>query len=341
MNRQSIKRRDHPQRWRRQTVIAAMLLRVAAFAPVVAACLYFLIFHPAPPAIAVIQATTEEISFVVSAPEMAQIRLNGFSLSYESVSNDAPTCLTGVLIPEPGTKVTYRRFGKGPVSIVYEQPGERKPAVSFASAIGNVPTEAHRAPWVRLNSRYGADGEPNNSGCDGKALTRLPISGPAELGTEIRPVASGEEPSSGLLIEGTVNIFAKTIELNPFREMVPLIYPASTSSITLPAGAKVMEYGSMRQPWFGFVDSDIDRALRVKLTTPAIRLAILRPGVGPSPDVLSISLFTELWNDPMLIFVQFVVVFMFAGLHAVASALSLLANSAGVAKHRSARGCSR
>jgi hypothetical protein len=59
------------------------ILRIIAFIPVVVACVYFLIFHPAPPAIAVIDATTESISFDVTLSDFAQIRLDGFSVFYE------------------------------------------------------------------------------------------------------------------------------------------------------------------------------------------------------------------------------------------------------------------
>jgi hypothetical protein len=126
-----------------------------------------------------------------------------------------------------------------------------------------------------------------------------------------------------------MNILAKTINLSALGDGPPLIYPVSTS-IVLPPGSKVMEYrtdGHERLPWFGFVDTDGDRALSVRLTTPAIRLAIREQGSGLKPDVISISLFTELWNDPTLIFGQFVVAFMFTVLHGVSSILSVVARA--------------
>jgi hypothetical protein len=58
------------------------------------------------------------------------------------------------------------------------------------------------------------------------------------VGTEIRPTGAGEEPSSGVLIEGTLDIFAHAIEFGPWKEDAPRIYPANVTSITLPPGSR-------------------------------------------------------------------------------------------------------
>jgi uncharacterized glyoxalase superfamily protein PhnB len=72
--------------------------------------------------------------------------------------------------------------------------------------------------------RYGANGPG------------LPVYGVAEIGGELRPASRGDEPSSGLLLEGTIDIFARTLELSAMRDTAPRIYPASSGTITIPPG---------------------------------------------------------------------------------------------------------
>jgi len=153
----------------------------------------------------------------------------------------------------------------------------------------------------------------------------LPIYGVADLGTEIRPAGRSAEPSSGILISGKLDIFAKTIDPTAIAEGATRIYPASTSSITLPPGSRLAEYvtdGAARQPWSGFALIDSDTALIVKVSTPASKLAIIRPGVGMKPEILSIGLFTQLIHDPVLAWAQVVVAFLFSVLQMLSMTLS-------------------
>ena len=275
---------------------------------------------PAAPAIAVIDATIQSVTFEVSVPEMAQIRLTGFALSYEAPTAGAnlgfqnktiasptsrkPQCLTGVLVPQPGTRITYKRFGTDPVSVILER-SDSKPAASFDMANGDAPSEARQASWIRLDAHSDDDDNVSKKkGCEGESSKLLPIYGVADLGTEMRPVGRGEEPSSGILIEGTRDIFAKTFDPNAMWEGATRIYPASTTSVTLPPGSRITENvpeGGVRQPWAGFAQADADTALGVKVSTPATTLAIIRPGLGRKPEVISIGLFTQLANDPILL----------------------------------------
>lgn len=333
-----------PGRWR--TARIAVFLRFAAFVPIVLGCIYLLVYLPAAPAVAVISATIQSVTFEVSVPEMAQIRLTGFALSYEATAAGAnlgfqnktlasptsrkPLCLTGVLIPEPGTRMTYRRFGTNPVSIIFER-SDGKPAASFDLANGAAPPEARQASWIRLDAHGDGDDDKSSKqkGCEGESTTLLPIYGAADLGTEMRPIGRGEESSSGLLIEGTLNIFGKTIEPSAYSEGATRIYPASTTSITLPPGSRIIEYvkdGTSRQAWAGFAQADADTALDVKVSTPATRLAIIRPGLGLKPEVLSIGLFTQLGNDPILLSAQLIVATLFAVLQALSAAFSLFSS---------------
>ena len=318
--------------------IIASYLRLAAYVPVVAAFLFFIIAHPTASAIAFIQARTEAISYTVVTPQLAQVRLTGFSVAYERpVTNlfqkipqgtTTPICLSGLLVPNRGTIVTYERFKDGPVDITFVSSKEDVPAVSFDSAAGDVPDEAKRSPWIRLNGPRVAVAGQTSVRCLGEVPSRLPIFGPLELGEDLRPMAAGDEPSSGVLIEGTMNVFAKSLAFGLLGGDDRSIYPASASTIALPAGSRITEYASedqTRQPWTGFILTNENKALNVRVTTPSGKLAIFLPGGGLKPEVLSISLFTELLNYPTLIYIQAIVAILFSALHGISSALSFFA----------------
>lgn len=319
----------------------AIIFRTAAFIPLVLGSIYLLAFLPSAPSFSIVQATVESVSFNVIVPELTQIRLNGYSLAYEAALSEAnlgfksttlnagaakkTICPTGMLIPEIGTRVTYKRYGTDPVSIVVER-SDGKPAATFEQIGTDIPAAARSASWLRLDGQPDSDDDDSKKdkkkddkkaaqNCDGKTLTRLPVYGFADIGAEIRPAARGEEPSSGTLIEGTLDIFGRTIELGSWQDENPRIYPASTTTITLPPGSRITEFvakGEGRHPWAGFAQTDADAALGLKVTTDAPRLAIVRPGLGLKPEVLAIGLFTQLANDPSLISAQLIAAFLFA-----------------------------
>jgi hypothetical protein len=314
----------------------AIIFRTAAFIPLVIGSIYLLVLLPSAPSFSIVQATVESVSFNVVVPELTQIRLNGYSLASEAALSEAnlgfktttlnaaaakkTICPTGMLVPEIGTRVTYKRYGTDPVSIVVER-SDGKPAATFEQTGTDIPAAARSASWLRLDGQPDSDDDDSKKDkksaqtCDGKTLTRLPVYGFADIGAEIRPAARGEEPSSGTLIEGTLDIFGRTIELGSWHDENPRIYPASTTTITLPPGSRITEFvtkGEGRHPWAGFAQTDADAALGLKLTTDAPRLAIVRPGLGLKPEVLAIGLFTQLANDPSLISAQLIAAFLFA-----------------------------
>jgi hypothetical protein len=317
-------------------------LRVLAFVPIILGGAYLLFMLPSASAISVLQATSESISFQAQIPDLAQIRLVGFSLTFEAPSTgtnlgfkdstlsssarNKALCLDGLIAPEPGTNVTYKRFGTDPVSIVLERP-DGKPAASFIGGSKEVPLALRSSSWIRLQGKSDDDddGEKAKAPCGGSPITRLPIYGVAQLGSELKPVGTGEEPSSGVLLEATVNIFARALDIGPWRENVARLYPASVSDLALPPGSRVMEYaekGTALQAWTGFARTNADEALGISVTTPAMKLAIVRPGVGLNPEILSIGLFTQLANDPLLATAQLLAAFIFVVFQALSAILT-------------------
>lgn len=296
--------------WRRIVVISVILAYVV-----------FLIFLPNAPTLAVIHARTEQVSFRVIVPEMTRFRMSGLGvLSEATFSSGIPTprasargvamrdaeprkasCIGGLLQATAGTRVTYRRIANAPLRIVLDR-ADQKPVIEARGQEGSVPADIQKASWLLLQE---------NESCKGTAPRRFPINGVAELGDELRPETSADEPSSAPLIEGRVEIYGKTIDLGLLtKDDRARLYPVT--EISLPPGSRVAEAdsipaGQTKKTWSGMasVNSDED-AIQVEMTTEADALAIIRPGAGVSSEILKIGMFAQLTSDPNVVFLQIV-----------------------------------
>ena len=311
------------------------LFRFVALVPVVAGILYLLILMPPVPSIAVLTATVESMNFKVIVPEMARISLRGYALSYEtpvadlgfgnrtltSQTTTKALCLEGLVTPATGTRITYERFDGDPIAIEIRR-DDGKPVGTLDITKGTLPNAARTASWLRLVAKDDDDTKSPLT-CDGNAMTRMPIYGTADIGSEIRPLSAGEKPSFGTLLDGTMDIFARTIDLRALNRE-PRIYPATSSSITIPPGSKVTvsDVDEREKPWVGFAmpDNVNGIGLSVRLTTEAKNITLVRPGIGTTPEVISVGLFTQLFNDPLLIGAQVIIALLFAVFEMLGSA---------------------
>ena len=310
---------------------AAMLLRSGAFLVLVVAAAAVLFVLPPVPTIAVIQANTEFASYDVAVPDLAQLRLAGYALTFEAPGDSMsltknvtsptvrkPLCLTGVLTPTAGARVSYKRIDSGPIVVVVERTDD-KPAATFTLANGEAPAALQKASWIRLETPTDDD---DKAACSGTASKRLPIYGSTRIGTPLRPEAAGEETSSGVLIEGTIDLYAKTIELGRWRDGLNRIYPTTVSLMDIPPGAQISEFiekGDKPTPWAGFVKLNTDQAFDIRITTTANRIQILRPGIGIEPETLASGLFAQLTNDPVILSLQVFAVLLFSVMQAASS----------------------
>lgn len=300
--------------WRRYAILA-----------IVAGYLVFVTFLPPAHTVALVHAKSEQITFNVAVPDMARFRLAGFGVRGEVAALTPPsaanarasaaatttqrasgprrlTCLGGFLQPTADTKVTIRRFADGPLRIVLERLDDL-PVAEFRAQEQAVPQTIQRANWLMV--------EPSED-CPGNPTRRFNISGYAEIGDELRPETSLEEPSSAPMLEGKVEIYGKTTNLYVFSRLFPNkpqdVYPVV--EISLPPGSRISEAreeGSKVPPqlWSGFVSFDPDEsALQIEVATEAKALALVRPGIGLEPEVLKIGMFAQLTNDPNLLAVQ-------------------------------------
>jgi hypothetical protein len=295
------------------------LLRILSVVPIIAAAIYVLFFLQVPPAVSIVNATVEQVSFEATSPEMSQLSLRGFNISAENpnVSNlgfgsktiksntqKKPICSTAVIIPDPGTKITYRRFGDDQPIVIYSR-DDGKPVGTFKSDSGDVPDVLKTTSWLRLDAV--ASDSKDNSDCSGKPTNRYPIFGNGDIGNEFRPAASGEEPSGGMLLDGTLDVMGHTLELGRNTTDVRDVYP-TWNQLILPPGSRLtqaVDPGEERLPWIGFAVVG-DKAFDLKVTSDARRISLIRPGIGMKPELISLSLYTQLVNDPTLTWLQVV-----------------------------------
>ena len=328
---------------RRATIVGTRnyisLFRFVALLPIVAGCFYVLLLMPPVPSIAVLTATVESMTYRVVIPEMARVSLRGYALSFEAPVTDLgfggdrtvksqtttkALCLEGLVTPAPGTLITYERFSDDPIAVELRR-DDGKPVGVLDITKGVLPDAARKASWLRLVAKDDDDDSKSPLTCSGTPMTRLPIYGIADIGSEIRPLLAGEKASSGTLLDGTLDIFARTIDFRALNKE-PRIYPATSSSITIPPGSKitVSDPDERQKPWVGFAMPDAANGvgLDVRLTTEANNISIVRPGVGLTPEVISVGLFTQLVNDPTLIAAQVVIALLFAIFEMLGSATS-------------------
>lgn len=328
---------------RRATIVAGRnyfsLFRFIALLPIVVGCFYVLFLLPPVPSIVVLTSTVESMSYRVVIPEMARISMRGYALSFEAPVNDLgfggdrtvksqtttkALCLEGLVTPALGTQVTYERFADNPIAVEFRR-DDGKPAGTFEVTKGALPDAAKKASWLRLVAKDDDDDDKSPLTCTTTPMTRLPVYGIADIGSEIRSLSAGEKASFGTLLDGTIDIFARTIDLRAWNKE-PRIYPATSSSITVPPGSKitVSDPNERQKPWVGFVMPDVTNGvgLDVRVTTEAKDITLVRPGIGITPEVLSVGLFTQLVNDPTLIAAQVVMALLFAAFEMLGSAAS-------------------
>ncbi len=298
-------------------MLALRILRLLLFALVLALVAAVAIFMPGVPAVIVLDANVESLRFRPNVPELTRIRLSGYSISFEAPvagldfgdparaprRTASPTllCLSGLVTPLPGTTMLYERQGDGSVAIEFSREG-RQPAAIFEVGNRPLPEGLAQSSWLRLQgSVKGEDGKKPAGACPGEELGHLPLHGQAEIGAELRPLAAGERSGLGTLIEGSVDVHARTIRV-PYLATEPRLYPAGISGMSIPPGSRLSLGPADEGFWNGIVSvAGISSGLQVRASSEATRIRIFRPGGGLEPEFISTSLFAPLTNDPLLV----------------------------------------
>jgi hypothetical protein len=295
--------------------------------------LVFLSVLPPVPTLSVVHAKSAQVTLKVAVPEIVRFRLAGYVLRSEGqlgairgpaagttqarvAEQRQGLCLGGFIEPTSGTRMIIRRTASDKVRILLDR-NDNRPAAQFRGQAQEVPAKILSANWLSIEQ---------SENCPGTPTQRFQISGVAEVGDELRPENSLEEDSSAPLLDGRVEIYGKTFngrfdflgrEVDLGRLLSDArsrLYPVT--ELSLPPGSRVLEApgpGGEAAPgnvWSGLVYVEKDEtALRVELTTEAQTLQVLRPGVGIEPEILEITMFARLTNDPAILAIQAVLAF--------------------------------
>lgn len=275
-------------RWRQKKVVAFLaVLWLATYG-----CM--LLFYDNEP-ISSIAARTERVLVRIINDDLGTIPLAGFKpISDDPFSTDqASVCASsGTFTPAVGSIVEFVRIADGDMRISIFPPGGNDAVASESGSVTASPASG-ATHFV-------------SAGCEeeGRA-SRFTVWGPVALGDDIRASVTGAGPQSALLLEGSVEVSARSSDL--FGFIPQTLYHVST--IELPTASRVSEVGPDDMPagalWAGYVAFRKDQdALEFRAQTEARNLKIYLPGQEAGAEQIRIGLMMPLFQDPYLIVVQ-------------------------------------
>ena len=242
---------------------------------------------------------TEQVRFVVADPSQAAFFIDGLVAAPLGNEQHGP-CLTGSFRPAKGAEVTYGRRGDGPVEVTIlpaRVPGEpaEKPAGRYLPSGGGQPVTFSGATYMA-----------GDAACRHPETAQFPIWGNVAVGLELRPQAGADRPEPGLLIDGKIDVAARS-------RFSGTLYAVTTMQV--PVGARLqtddgsddaeLSAGTRSQAksgiWWGIAYVDSYRTgLVVELGTEAPKIALYRPNQTRA-DVIEASGLTQLTEDPDIV----------------------------------------
>lgn len=246
-----------------------------------------------------LSATSEFVAFRVTNSNMATFRVAG--MRGASVDGRVAGCIDGVLVPAPGARVEYRRGEDDFFRITVDPPAAGTRALTLRDKGKNF------SPIDLSSSLVIAADE----GCAGKAPQRLPIWGLAEFGEEQRPASTSGDLVPGLLLEGTVSVFAHAHDRLLGIRFPATVYPVNTFDV--PAGSVLLSGDPADDDalWTGTATASSERGFSVKASSNAqsVQLRSVRGLNTPAGDGRTIDLgkYSQFLSDPNIVQVQFVV----------------------------------
>lgn len=246
-----------------------------------------------PRTLASIDARTELVSFSVFNPDLAILYAQGFRIVGWPDGTLDDQCADGAFLPGVGSRVTYQRIDKSPLSASVEGEGAlRKPNGEIIPFDGELILLA-------------------DAGCSDSLLAnRLPVWGPGRIGSAFSMRSDGPSPT---LLSGTIDVFGRTVAV-PIWGNGGAIYVA-IEDMAIPAGSLIQtdampaSSNSSRAPnseaaMFGFVELSDEPALSVSVSTESPELSITPPGARADSSRIDLSLFVQVVNDPVFLKIQ-------------------------------------
>lgn len=246
---------------------------------------------PVPSSVFFMRGTTEEIHFWVQNPEMAVLDGDGLRLVYDN-GRDAEDCLIGDLQPAVGAQVSYEMTDTGDLFIIV------KNGASFTTAAKEVVKD-------------GGDFDFRQDSVCGRAVSRLPIYGPAIVGANFR---HGAENGGRVLPDIRIELYGRSV-----RDRSNL-YAVWSAPMTVAPGAQIRTLDNLsassdaRASIVGYAVVG-DGGLNFQAVSEAPKVFVLSPLPNAAAeydpatgllgaDSIYVDRFTQLLSDPVIIVVQ-------------------------------------
>ena len=260
-------------------------LAISAVATIIAILsLYLLVWRVQSPLL-VFDVTSEQFSQRVVRPE-----LTAFAITNAEVIGTT-TCtydgvFSGIVEAPSGSQLTYW-WRPDRIAISIDVPEEG--IVRFVQA-GEVEC---RESAARITVRT-ASLDPTNPGW------RLPIAGPAEVGSETVASVPGTDGRRRLdmLRSGSFEVFGRAFSLAESGTL----FPISSSPITIPSGSRIGSLesaGDAAASWFGSAFHTSD-GFEISATTEARSVSLFRPGADEQEEKFEFGIFASIAGDPNL-----------------------------------------
>jgi hypothetical protein len=301
-----------------------------------------------------ISALTERVSFKVTQPNLASIPVRCFRMATMN-SNPNGECLDGVIRPNINVDVRYGRVGYGSLSITLVPNTDDKDAIlaSYEPENGGQVIALQGTTYLELDERCGGDSSgyssPNSDASS--MLPALPIWGKVSLGSEFTGISSSN-PQPRLLLEGKIDVSARSIEFLPsILNLRSTLYPIT--SLDLPVASRLETFPEIRNQlpthnrnaenkssmianWWGIAYIEQGKpAIRVEIATDTQKLALYRPNRHEA-DVIEVTILNQVFEDPNLIKLYKIFVVLFG-----VSVISKWASKAFRTKKREIKGFDR
>jgi hypothetical protein len=185
----------------------------------------FLWMLPQPRTWVTLKTTAEFLRFKAIKPDLTAFHAVGMWAVSLDDKDELNGCVDAVVTPGQDARVEYRRGGDDFFRIIVDPPKQGEPSLLLQEK-----SKGYAAKSVAGNVVFTA-----NDDCDGDAPKRLPIWGPTEFGEELKPAGPAGEIAPGMLINGTIEVYAHAQE-----RLIGISFPASVYSVMtfdLPPGS--------------------------------------------------------------------------------------------------------
>lgn len=244
----------------------------------------------------VFDVTSEQFSQLVVRPELTAFAVTDADVRGGATCADAGR-YSGVVEPPSGSRLTYR-WRPDQVAISVDIP-EGKSARFIMAGEQECQEQARR-----ITIRTAAIGQTDPA-------WRLPIAGPAEVGSETLANVPGDDGWRRLdmLRSGSFEVFGRSLNLGG----PGALFPISSSPIAIPAGSRIGSLDSADEAsatWFGSALHS-EEGFLISATAEANSVQLFRPGMVDQQERFEFGVFASIAGDPglgMLFLVVFIAV---------------------------------